>query len=76
MHSSHLAHEGKLPDHAQDEVRPEDVQSLQHQEQRVEEVIPEEGLEEVHGEHQGGVDHSGTQEETVSVGIDLETTRL
>ena len=59
--SSHLAHEHKLVDHAQDEISPEDVQRLQHQQQRVEEVIAGEGPEKFSGHHQRPVENSGKE---------------
>lgn len=49
----HLAHEHKLVDHTQDEISPEDVQSLQHEQQCVEEIITTKGPEVFQRLHQG-----------------------
>ena len=55
----HLALEDKLVDHSQDEVGPEDVESLEHQQQGVEDKVPRERVEVVQRFYHGRVDHPG-----------------
>ena len=59
----HLALEDKLVDHPQDEVGPEDVESLEHQQQGVEEEVPRERVEVVQRFYHGGEDHPGDRQE-------------
>lgn len=45
----------ELDGHAQDEQEPEDVETLQHHEEAVEEIVAEEGGVDGEGVHDGGV---------------------
>lgn len=48
----------ELINHAYNQASPEDVQSLQHHQQDIEQVVAEKGLELLYGQHQGGVEDS------------------
>lgn len=54
---SHLAFQ-ELIDHVQDQLGPEDVQTLQHHQQDVKKVVASKRLKHLHGQYQGGVNDS------------------
>lgn len=63
----HLPQGDELVHHAQDEVGPEDVESLQHQQQSVEEVVARERIKIVQRIDHGRVDHPGNKINTRSL---------
>lgn len=54
---SHLAFQ-ELIEHVQDQLGPEDVQTLQHHQQDVKKVVASKRLKHLHGQYQGGVNDS------------------